>query len=97
MIFIKQFQREQRRTKKGEEHFSPQVFKINKYRILYDIIPWCIKGLYPQLRLLYGIKSKAAISLTFDLHCEAIAALFFMTYMYNTDAPVDERVRQLLV
>ena len=32
--------------------------------------------LSPQIRLLYGIKSKAAISLTLDLHCKAIAALF---------------------
>ena len=29
----------------------------------------------PQIGLLYGIKSRAAISLTFDLGCKAIAAL----------------------
>ena len=34
--------------------------------------------LSPQIRLLYGIKSKAAISLTFDLHCKSIAAVFFI-------------------
>ena len=37
-------------------------------------------GLYPQIRLLYGIKSKAAISLPFNLHHKSIAALFFIPY-----------------
>ena len=35
---------------------------------------------YCQLRLLYRIKSKAAITLTFYLHCTAIAALSFIVY-----------------
>ena len=35
-------------------------------------------GLSPQIRLLYGIKSKAAINLTFNLHCKAIAAFSFI-------------------
>ena len=34
-----------------------------------------ISAIYPQIRLLYGIKSKAAISLSFNLHCKVIAAL----------------------
>ena len=34
----------------------------------------------PQIGLLYGIKSKAVISLPFDLHFKAIAALFFMRF-----------------
>ena len=38
--------------------------------------------LLSQTRLLYGIKSKAAISLTFDLHCTAIAALFFIIHIF---------------
>ena len=33
-------------------------------------------GLSPQIGLPYGTKSKAAINLTFDLCCKAIAALF---------------------
>ena len=37
-------------------------------------------GLYPQIRLLYGIKNKAAISLPYNLHCIATAALFFIPY-----------------
>ena len=40
--------------------------------------PWS-QGLYPQIRL-YGIKSKAAISFPFNIHCKAIAALFFIPY-----------------
>ena len=35
-------------------------------------------GLYPHIRLTYGIKSKAAINLPFNLHCKSIAALFFI-------------------
>ena len=38
---------------------------------------YCL-GLYPQIRQLSGIKSKAAISLSFNLHCKAIPALFFI-------------------
>ena len=38
--------------------------------------------LYPQIRLLYGIQSKAAISLPFNLHRKAIAALFFVPYCH---------------
>ena len=38
--------------------------------------------LSPQIRLLYGIKGMAAISLPFDLHCKAIAALFFISYIF---------------
>ena len=34
----------------------------------------------PQIRRQYGIKSKAAINLTFDSHCKTIAALFFIMY-----------------
>ena len=39
-------------------------------------------GLSLQIRQLYGIKmkSKAAISLTFDSHCKLIAALLFILY-----------------
>ena len=32
----------------------------------------------PQIGLLYGIKSKAAISVTLDLHCKTIAALYYI-------------------
>ena len=34
-----------------------------------------------HIRRQYGIMSKAAISLTFDLQCKAIAALFFIPYL----------------
>ena len=34
----------------------------------------------PQIKLLYGIMSKAAISMTFNLQCKAKAALFFIPY-----------------
>ena len=40
--------------------------------------------LYPQIKLLYGITSKAAISLTFNLHCKVIAALFSIPYSHPT-------------
>ena len=40
-----------------------------------------------QIGRLYGIKSKAAISLTFDLHGKATATLFLITY-YRVDYPV---------
>ena len=46
----------------------------------HELIIW----LYLQIRLLpvlYGIKSKAAISLTFNLYCKAIAALFFLFHI----------------
>ena len=33
-----------------------------------------------NIRLLYGIESKAAICLSFNLHCKAIAVLFFIPY-----------------
>ena len=39
-----------------------------------------VLGHSPQIGLLHGIKSKAAISLTFDLHCKEIAALLFIPY-----------------
>ena len=42
-----------------------------------------VVGLYPQIRLLYGIKSEAAFSLTFDLHCKAIAALFHIAVLFE--------------
>ena len=32
----------------------------------------------PQIRLLYRISSKAAVSFTCDLHCKAIAVVFFL-------------------
>lgn len=35
---------------------------------------------FPQIRQLYGIKSEAAISLTFAFHCNAIAASFYIPY-----------------
>ena len=35
---------------------------------------------YPQIGQLYGIKTKAAIRFTFDLHCKTIAALFCIPY-----------------
>ena len=34
-----------------------------------------------QIGWLYGIKSKAAISFTFNLHCKTIAALFLLSYL----------------
>ena len=34
--------------------------------------------LYPQIRLLFGIKTKAALSLPFNVHCEAMAAKCFV-------------------
>ena len=37
---------------------------------------------FSQIWLLYRIKNKAAISLTFNLHCKAIAALFFIPYSH---------------
>ena len=37
-------------------------------------------GIYLHIRLIYEIKSKAAISLMFDSHCKAIAALFCILY-----------------
>ena len=37
-------------------------------------------GLSPQIINLYRINSKAAIRLTFDSHCQVIAALFFIPY-----------------
>ena len=36
--------------------------------------------LYPPQIGIYGIESKAAISLPFNLHCKSIAALFFIPY-----------------
>ena len=36
----------------------------------------------PQTRRQYGIKDTAAISLTFDLHCKAMAALLFIPYSH---------------
>ena len=44
----------------------------------FDVKPW--KWLYPQIRLLYRIKSKAAINLPFSLYSKAIAALFFIPF-----------------
>ena len=45
-----------------------------------------ITAIYPQVGLLYGIKSKAAISLLFNLHCKAIA----LVDSSNTDLnPID--------
>ena len=38
-------------------------------------------GHSPQIGLLYIIKRKAAIHLTFDLCCKPIAALFFVPYI----------------
>ena len=43
------------------------------------LTPW---RLFPHTRWLYAIKSKAAISLTFDLHCKEIAGLLFIPYCY---------------
>ena len=37
--------------------------------MLYEAMRVQMIRLYPQIRQLYGIKSKAAISLTFDSHC----------------------------
>ena len=46
--------------------------------------------LCPQIKVLYeyGIKSMAAISLPFNLHCEPIAALFSITIPYGLFADV---------
>ena len=46
---------------------------------------FCIKidGLYPQIRQLYRITSKAGISLAFNLHCKLIAALFFIVVLFE--------------
>ena len=48
---------------------------------IYGVVYACriITWLSPQTRLLYGIHV-AAISLTFNLHCEAIAALCLIPY-----------------
>ena len=50
--------------------FNPNAFCLSMVRI------W----VYPQIRLQYGIKIKAAISLSFNLHYKAIAALFFIPF-----------------
>ena len=43
----------------------------------HDIAKTCDEQ-SPQIRRLYIIKRKAAMSLPFDLHCKAIAALFLI-------------------
>lgn len=40
--------------------------------------------LFPQTRRHYRVKSRAAFSVTFDLHCKAIAAVFFIPYCRPT-------------
>ena len=42
------------------------------------------RGQYPQIRLLNGIKTKAAISLPVNCHCKAIAAVLFIPYYLGT-------------
>ena len=51
-----------------------------KHAILVMLGVTCRVGLSPQIRRLYSRNSKAAISLTFDLHCKAIAALIVLDY-----------------
>ena len=57
---------------RGIEHLWVEMVSGIGDRVMYF-------GLYPQIRqlfcLLYRIKIKAAISLPFNLHCKAIAAL----------------------
>ena len=49
--------------------------------IRYVTLPWqMMLQSYSQTKQQYTIRSKGAISLIFDLHCKAIAALFFIPY-----------------
>ena len=54
---------------------------------------WVFKYEWAQIGQLYAIKTKAAISLTFDLHCKAIAALIFIPYC----RPIGGHCRQIIV
>ena len=56
------------------EYFFSTTCKI--FKLIHRLCGY----IYLQIRLLYGIKSNAAISLPFNLHCKSIAALFFTQY-----------------
>ena len=57
--------------------FISEVLGVKIYFFAWYSPSW----LSPQIRLLYGIKRRVAIHLTFDSHCKAIAALFLILYV----------------
>ena len=61
------------------EHDKVKGPHINWY---HGLLSTSFTQLYPPIRLLYGKKRKAAISMPFNLHCKAIAALFFILYCH---------------
>ena len=74
----------QSRTRKHTPRQGRDVIKGNAQDSFNNSQPFTLKtGLYHQIIILCRIKSNnAAISLPFNLHCKAIAALFFISYCH---------------
>ena len=69
----------------GDVSIAKKMIKLAKVRCSFNVEYTFMKtfgyvGMYSQIRLLNGIKSEAAIRLSFFVHCKSIAILFIIPY-----------------